>query len=399
MTEAELRERLSTAPVPAGPDAAQRAWRVVQAAYAPPVVDRARPIRRRRWVPVAASLIAVVTVALTAGSAPRDAVARWFRDALGLTAQPHPRPVLAGLPSGGRLLVSAPSGPWIVASDGARTHLGLYSGAAWSPHSLYVVAWRGDRLAALNPRGRLQWTITAAAPVTVARWSPDGYRIAYLAGGSVDVVAGDGSQSHRLLAGARAIAPAWQPRAGAAHRLALVDGNGDVQLRDADTGARLWRVRAPAPPEQLLWSPTGKRLLVVSRRSLVLFSASGRRLAMRHLAPLTSTGPAVLGAADRLALVIRRPAPQPGSIELLSATPAGLRHPPRIVFTADERLSALAWSPAARWLLAASSSADQWIFLRLTGLGQITAVSQIAAKFRAAGSRAHGFPALAGWQP
>lgn len=399
MTESELRERLRATPVPADPAAEERAWRVVKAAYAPALAGRASRSRRRRLLPVLVSLIAVAAFVLSAGSAPREALARWFRDALGLTAQPQPRPVLAGLPSGGRLLVNAPSGPWIVGPNGTRTHLGAYAGAAWSPHSLYVVAWRADRLVALNPRGRRQWAIAAGATVSAARWSPDGYRIAYLAGQAVDVVAGDGSQSHRLLAGVRPIAPAWQPRSGTVHRLAFVDGNGDVQLRDADTGALLWRVRPPAAPDQLLWSATGKRLLVIARRTLVVFSRSGRRLAVHPLAPATSSGAAVLGAGDRLAVVIRRPALQPDSIELLTATAAGLRHPARIVFTAAERLSALAWSPDARWLLAASSSADQWIFLRLTGLGQITAVSQIARKFRAADNRAPGFPALAGWQP
>jgi hypothetical protein len=399
MTEAELRERLRTVPVPADPAAEERVWQTISRAYRPPALVRRPRVRRRVLVPALAALIAVAVFALTAGTAPREALARWFRDALGLTAQPRPHPILAGLPSGGRLLVNAPSGPWIVGPSGTRTHLGAYSGAAWSPHSLYVVAWRADRVVTLNPRGRVQWAIAAGAAVSAARWSPDGYRIAYLAGRAVDVVAGDGSQSHRLLAGVRPIVPAWEPHAGGAHRLALVDGSSDLQLRNADTGALLWRVRLPAAPEQLLWSPSGKRLLVISSRMLAVFSRSGQRLATRPLAPLASSGAAALGSGDRLALVIRRPAPQPDSIELFTATAAGLRHSPRIVFTAAERLSALVWSPDGRWLLAASSSADQWIFLRLTGPGQITAVSQIATKFSLGARRAPGFPTLSGWQP
>jgi hypothetical protein len=399
MTETELRERLRAMPVSADPAAEERAWRVVRAAYDPPRAVRARPSRRGRWVAVLACLIAVAAFALTAGTAPREALARWFRDALGLTAQPRPHPILAGLPSGGQLLVNAPSGPWIVGPSGTRTRLGAYSDAAWSPHSLYVVAWRADRLVTLNPRGRLQWAIAAGATVSAARWSSDGYRIAYLAGGALDVVAGDGSGNRRLVARVRPVAAAWQPADGAAHRLALVGQRGDLELLDADTGALLWRVRPSAAPEQLLWSPTGHRLLVISRRTVTVYTARGHRLAALTLAPGARSGAAALGSADRLALVIHRAAGQPDSIELLTATAPGLRRSPRIVFTAAERLAGLAWSPDARWLLAGSSSADQWIFLRIAAPARISVVSQIATKFSPGARRAPGFPTLGGWQP
>lgn len=399
MTETELRERLRTVPVPADPAAQERVWQTVSRAYRPPDVVRRPRLRRRVLVPALAAVIAVVAVALTAGSAPRQALARWFRDAFGLTAQPRPRPILAGLPSGGRLLVTAPTGPWIVGPSGTRTHLGAYSGSAWSPHSLYVVAWRADRLVTLNPRGRLQWAIPAGAVVSAARWSPDGYRIAYLAGRAVDVVAGDGSQSHRLLAGVRPIAPAWEPRTGADHRLALVDASSDLQLRNADTGALLWRVRLPAAPQQLLWSPTGHRLLVISRRAITVYTARGHLLAALTLAPGARFGAAALGPADRLALVVHRAAGQPDSVELFTATAHGLGRPADIVFTAAERLAGLAWSPDARWLLAGSSSADQWIFLRIAAPARITVVSQVAANFSLGARREPGFPKLGGWQP
>ncbi|MGH8922243.1 MAG: hypothetical protein ACRD0H_28550, partial [Actinomycetes bacterium] len=311
----------------------------------------------------------------------------------------RPRPVLAGLPSGGRLLVNAPSGPWIVGANGSRTHLGAFAGAAWSPHSLYVVAWRGERLVALNPRGQRQWTLGSSGVVSAARWSPDGYRIAYLTGGSLDVVAGDGSANHQLVARVRPVAVAWKPDDGAAHRLAFVDRRGDLELRAADTGAPLWRVRPSAAPEQLLWSLTGHRLLVVSRRTVTVYTARGRRLAALTLAPGASSGAAAVGPGDRLALVIHRAAGQPDSIEQLTATANGLRRPLRVVFTAAERLAGLAWSPDGRWLLAGSRSADQWIFLRMAAPARISVVSQIATKFSLGTGGVSGFPTLGGWQP
>ncbi|MGI9184331.1 MAG: hypothetical protein ACR2GZ_05095 [Solirubrobacteraceae bacterium] len=399
MTETELREQLRAARVPVRPGVEERVWQVVSRAYHPPAeADRPRA-RRRVLVPALAAVIAVAAVALGAGSAPREALARWFRDTFGLTAQPRPRPVLAGLPSGGRLLVNSPSGPWIVGADGARTHLGAFAGAAWSPHSRYVVAWRGDRLVALDRHGQRQWTLGTDGLVSAARWSPDGYRIAYLAGGSLDVVAGDGSGNRRLVARVQPVAAAWKPHDGTAHRVALVDRRGDLELRAADTAALLWRARPVAAPQQLLWSRTGQRLVAIAHRTVTVYSARGKRLAALTLAPGASSGAAALGPGDRLALVIQRAAGQPDSIELFTASARGLRRPPGIVFTAAERLAGLAWSPDARWLLAASPSADQWIFLRMAAPARISVVSQIATKFSLGARRAPGFPTLSGWQP
>lgn len=152
MTEAELRERLRATRIDGHPGAEQRAWEVVRSAYDPAAGSR----RRRHWritVPAVACLVAVVAIVLASASAPRDALARWIRQAIGFSAQPHARPRLAGLPGGGRLLVNSPGGPWIVDADGTRRYLGPYVAAAWSPHSLYVVAWRAAKLAATrSPR-------------------------------------------------------------------------------------------------------------------------------------------------------------------------------------------------------------------------------------------------------
>ncbi len=210
MTEAELAERLAAIPIQSSPEVQARAWRVVRSAYQPRTASRGRP-RWRVTVPVVACLIAVAAIVLATASAPREALARWFRQAIGVSAPLHPRPVLAGLPGGGQLLVNSPSGPWIVHADGSRRYLGRYTAAAWSPHSLYVAAWRGSELVALDPHGRRQWTLSSPARVTLARWSPDGYRVAYLAGGSLRIVAGDGSQDHPLDGGVAPVTPAWQP--------------------------------------------------------------------------------------------------------------------------------------------------------------------------------------------
>lgn len=272
----------------------QRAWQVVRGAYSPPAKSR----QRRRWratVPAVACLLALVAVVLVTASPPRDALARWLREAIGLSSQPHPHPMLAGLPGGGQLLVASPNGPWIVAANGRRHHLGSYTAAAWSPHSLYVVAWRRNELAALDPQGHPQWTLTDAGGISKARWSPDGYRIAYIAGRALWIVAGDGSGNHRLRTGVAAVTPAWQPQAGGSRRIAFVDQRGDLELLNADTAARSWRIKPPSMPSQLLWSPDGTRLLTVNARQLNLYSDRGLLLATRTLSTGQMIGQAAFG--------------------------------------------------------------------------------------------------------
>ena len=278
MTDAELRERLRATQTDADRDAEQRAWQIVRSAYSPAEAS-SRHHRFRITLPAMACTVAIVAVLLAVASSPRDALARWIRDAIGLSTQPHSRPVLGGLPSGGQLLVNSPAGPWIVHADGSPSYLGPYTAAAWSPHSLYVVAWHRAELAALDPNGRVEWVLTAGAKVTVARWSPDGYRISYIAGRSLDIVAGDGSDSHQLASHVKPVTPAWQPHTGSAHRIAFVDQLGDIELRNADTLALLWRIKPPTPPRQLLWSPDGTRLLAIAARQLSIYNTHGHLIA------------------------------------------------------------------------------------------------------------------------
>lgn len=403
MTEHELRTRLREVRVADEAVAQERAWAVIRAAHGAAQSREARP-RWRATVPAVAGLAAVAILVVVIGSVPRQAVARWVRDALGLTALPQARPTLGPLPGGGQLLVSARSGVWLVTPRGGHHRLGAGEGATFSPHSLYVAAWRGHELAALDLRGRRQWSLTASAPVSGAQWSPDGYRIAYVAGRSLMVVAGDGSGAHRLMGRVQRLAPAWEPGTGAVHRVALLDARGAIELRDGDSGALIWTAHPRARPQQLLWSPDGRRLVVVSRRDVALYRRDGRRLASRMLAGGESLAGGALAPGDRLALLIARAAPATSSLALIAATPAGLRRAPRMLLTAAERLVGISWSPDHRWLLAVGPSADQWLFVGANGAPRIIAVSRVAAAFgasgrgRSAAAMPGAFPRVAGWQ-
>jgi len=397
MTDAELRGRLQATQIDNDADAEQRAWEIVRSAYGTAQASR----RRRRFrinMPAFACTVAIMAIVLATASAPREALARWIRGVIDFSTQTHPRPVLGGLPGGGRLLVNSPSGPWIVRADGSRGYLGPYTAAAWSPHGLYVVAWRGAELAALDPYGHVQWALSTGAKVTVARWSPDGYRIAYIAGGSLHIVAGDGSDSHRLDSLVDPVAPAWQPRTGQAHRIAFVDHLGDIELRNADTLALHWRIKPVAAPRELLWSPNGTRLLTVAARQLSIYNAAGRLIATETIPSGDTAGSAAFSTGDRVALILHAINQGADGVVLLDANRQGLERAPEAVFTAREQLAGIDWSPNGAWLLTSSPSADQWIFIHVLPPTRLTAISRIAGPFRRNANRAGGPLDLAGWQ-
>ena len=137
------------------------------------------------------------------------------------------RPALVGVPGGGRLLVTGGDGVWVVSADGSKRRLGAYDGASWSPRGLFVIAWRGRELTALDPGGRVRWSLPRSRPIASARWGPvDGFRVAYVAGDELRIVNGDGSADHRYGAVRRHVAPAWRP--DDTHVLAYVDGRDRV---------------------------------------------------------------------------------------------------------------------------------------------------------------------------
>ena len=386
MNEQRLRDALRDAPID---DAGARArtLRVVRAAYG----ERELRRPRRRWAPVVALVACALAVAVMIASvgAPGDAVARWMRDVLG-TGREDARPVLVRVPGGGRLAVSSErGGAWIVAADGARRRIGAYDGASWSPHGLYVTAWRGGELLAVEPGGRVRWSLARPGTISLARWAPvDGFRIAYRSGTTLRVVDGDGTDDHAL-ATARAVAPAWRP--DRAYVLAYVDGRERVRVVAADSGRELWRT-APVPGvRELAWSPDGDRLLVATPQRLLVRGRSGRLLARRPLpAGLVADDVAWAPRGDRVA-VVRRGAQR--SDVVLDDLSRGA--PPRVLYSGPGRFGSVAWSPSGRRLLVPWPEADQWLFLSTDG-GRIAAVANIRRQF-AAGPRRAAFPDAVEW--
>jgi dipeptidyl aminopeptidase/acylaminoacyl peptidase len=388
MSRDHLAERLHDAAPPDAEGAELRAWAVLQAALDAEPPAPGRP-RRRSPLPVLAALL----IALSAGAAataapPGDRVAAWVQRVVAGPSAPAPRPSLGPLPGGGRLLVAAAGRSWVVEADGTRRRLPAAAGATWSPRGRYLAAWRGERLRAVTPTGRVAWTLTALGPLRVARWSPDGFRIAYLRDDALAVVAGDGTGARLLGRPVRPTAPAWRP--GGGHVLAWVEGGGRVRVADADSGRVLWRSPGSVGNVRALqWSADGRRLLARRRSDVLRVLEPGRDRVWSTRVP---EGRRVVAAAwapagRRLALVTH----DPGGLSTVSIA-RDARRPlvGRRVFATTGRLDGVTWSPDGRRLLVAWRQADQWLFVPTTGRGRLVAVGDLRRRFG-------GTPSVAGW--
>jgi hypothetical protein len=186
-------------------EAEERAWAVVGRAYA-----GREPVAwpRRHWQPLlaAAVIAAIVAAAL---SPPGRSVVHSLRQAVGVQ---RAEPALFSLPTRGQLLVTSRKGAWLVHRDGSKRLLGRYRDAAFSPHGLFIAATRANQLVALDPKGNVRWTLARPSPRFPA-WtgSRTDTRIAYIAGGRLHVVAGDGTADHAVARAAANFAPSWLP--------------------------------------------------------------------------------------------------------------------------------------------------------------------------------------------
>jgi hypothetical protein len=359
--------------------AENRAWGVVRSAYRERELEP-NMARRPRWRIAVAPALALIVGAFLLSPAGAS-VRRLIHRALG---EKHAAPALFALPSPGRLLVSGPGGAWTAAADGSVRRLGPWSQATWSPRGLYVAVASGNQLAAVDPHGTVHWRLARPA-VSNPRWySPSGYRVAYLAGGTLRVVAGDGTGDHLLAAGVAHVAPAWRPGGALGpFELAYVTARGGVVVRDGDTGRALWST-APGPrPFELMWSADGGRLLVLSSRQARTYSAAGALISQVALPGVVSDG-ALSPDGRKLALVL-------GGREVAVRSGGLFRQ-----VLAGPGVKAVSWSPDGRWLLVTWPAANQWVFVRVAGTPRIEAVSRIAQQFSSAGA-AHAFPELDGW--
>jgi WD domain, G-beta repeat len=389
VTETHLQRLLERAGDDGRARAELQAWPVVREAV------RAEPPARRIGRPlafVAAAAVAAL-LAVVAATSPGAAVADWVRDHIvGKPGAKHAAPALTHLPGGGRMLVSAPTGVWVVAPDGSRRLLRGYEGATWSPRGLYVGAWRGHELFAIEPGGKVHWSL-ARGQIRSADWSPDGYRIAYLAGSSLRVVAGDGTGDGQLRTRVAAVAPKWRP--GAPHMLALAPRPRTVDVVATDARALAWRHSVPQRVRALAWSPDGRLLAVAGRSSVAILDGARGTLLRRVAAPggFAIVALAFANRGHQLALALNS---GDGRARAASLDVGHRASTPRTLFAGAGRFADVRWSPDDHWVLISWPAANQWLFLRSARVSGVTAVRDIARQFDP-GTRRARFPAVADW--
>jgi hypothetical protein len=378
-----VKRELERIEIPGEHDARERAWSVVRGAYA-----EREPLPGNKLSLSRVAALAAAAVAVAAALTPQGrAVLADVRDAVLPTRVERAQPALFRLPAAGRLLVETGTSAWIVSDDGSKRRLGRYDEATWSPRGLFVAAVRGHQLFAIEPPGEIRWSLARPQLLEAPRWAPSGYRIAYRAGRTLRVVAGDGTGDRLLAPEVQPVAaPAWRP--GSRHVLAYADGLGVVRVVDADTRVELWRTRAVRSPVHLEWSRDGRRLLVVTGRRVGIFAVDGRRIAL--LAPRGRSVTAAIAPAGRSFALVRSFGinERPGAVDLYSLDGRRLRR----VFAGTGFFNDLAWSPNGRWLAVTWPTAGQWVFIDVKRPRRLVGVAEIADQFGGG-----GFPMLATW--
>jgi hypothetical protein len=350
--------------------AGERAWQVVRTAYEArePVIW---PRRHARPLLAAAVVAAVVAAAL---SPPGRSVIRSLRKAVGVQ---NAQPELFSLPAPGQLLVTSRGGTWIVHSDGSRRRVGAYRAATWSPHGLFVAATRKNELLALDPEGHVRWSL-ARRSARLPSWggTRTDTRIAYLSGGRLRVVAGDGT-GDQAIGLAAPVAPAWRP--GPERVLAYAAPRGGAVVRNLDTGSVLLRT-PPATVSKLSWSGDGRLLLVFAPYGSRVYDRRGRVVQDESPSDATHDTDATFVPGAHRVTFIRAHGLQS---DVFSGRDG------QLLFRGTGVFGQLAFSPNGRWVLVTWPTANQWVFVR-NGRRKIVGAAQIARQFG-------GFPRIEGW--
>jgi hypothetical protein len=394
VNEKELRNRLLEQPLRDEHIAEERTWDVVRAAF----VSRERVARPRRvpWRPLL--VLALVGGAIAVGVSPAGStIANWVRDKVGRerVIQPGPvRPVLAKLPvegAQGGLLVTVPRGVWVVRADGARRFIGRYRGATWSPSGKFVAAWDDRQVVALDPNvtDGLHWA-HPGQQVLGARWSPSGYRVAYVAGRRLHVIVGNGTRDRVVAPAVAAVLPAWKP--GTDEVLAYADAHGRIVVEATDESKKLWHTPRAPLPLALSWTDDGEQVVVLSEQTLRVFVphklVSGIEIPRRLY---TATALAVRPATRDVAYAVYSRRTGQATVFLYNG------HFSRPLFTGAGELDELAWSPDGRYLLIPWAAANQWLFVPAeAGGATVPAATGIAEQF-SPGSAIARYPRVDGW--
>jgi len=388
------REALGRVEVPDERRAEERARQVVVAAFDEREQDSTasrRSMLRSAVILAAAGLIA--GFALTPAGAD---VGEWITDRVDLGEDDAERRLWT-LPTSGSLLVENSEGVWILREDGSKRRLGDFDEATWSPNGLFVGVSDGPELRAVDPAGVFRWSVEGGAPIEALDWSTDeGFRVAYVAGGELRVVTGDGATGSTV-GPAASVAPAWQPEsdpASAIHRLSYVDPENRVVTVATDSGRIYWRTEPYSMPvESIEWSGDGERLLVAAGDFAAIQDARGEALLKGPIA--TEVDHAAI-APDGSSVAVVSAGSQGTELTLVSKFGRSTRLYSSGKATADARFGPPVFSPDGDWILLPWPEADQWLFVN-TEDRRVTAVADVARQFDSDDKGDERFPEVAGW--
>lgn len=391
LDEKSLRTLLLQQPVPGEHLAIERTWEVVRAAF----VARDPAPRARRRFPVR-SVLALLAVAAIGLAVWLTGAGGWIADrfeaggggaATTAPAAPAAGSQPVGLPAAGRLLVAGDGAVDVLDADGARTALGDYASASWSSSGRFVAAWRKNLLVGLDvTEPDLPLWQVGGRGIGDARWSDDGFRVAYRARSRLRVVDGSGNDPRVLSRDAAPVAPAWRP--GEEHILAYAEARGRVRVVEADTRKLLWQVQA-ADVVGLGWSGDGTQLAVLSAAGLSILDESKRVTASVRLpADVRAVALAVRpGASPDVAYSVFSAETGRGSVFVFDAA----RRTSELLFAGQGRFGQLVWSPDGGYLLVPWRAGNQWLFVP-AGAGELTITEDPAAELGTV-----GFPRPGGW--
>ena len=374
-----MKDELQRVEIPGEDAAGDRAWSVVETAFG----ERTPAPQRSHWPRVAAVALALAALVAASVSAPGQAVIDEIREVVGVERAER---ALFSLPTEGRLLVASDDGVWVIQRDGSKRLLEGYREASWSPFGRFIVAAKQDELAALEPDGRVRWSV-ARPGVTAPRWTgtKTDTRIAYVDRSGLHVIAGDGTGDRLIMRRFRG-SIAWRPGAGFVLARATARR---VTVFDVDTGTTLWRRPISGGlPHQLTWSADGRRLLAATRGGIFVFGERGSR--PYELGPGAAPVDAASLAPSGSSLVFSQQARGRTQLWVVPRIRPDASAARRL-FAGSGTFAQLAWSPDGRWVVVAWPEADQWVFVRANGAG-IRAVANVSEQLRS-----RSFPRIEGW--
>jgi hypothetical protein len=260
-------------------------------------------------------------------------------------------------PPFGRVVAQGLGTAWLVPAHGAVVTFAGGEAVDYSRRFELVAIARRGRLEVVDERGAARWSRTVPDLAGAPRWSSARpARLAFLAGRSLRVVSGDGSQTLRL-GPARDVAPAWRP---GLDQLAFVRPDGEVVVVSG-TGRVLAHCCTGRKPVALSWTGNAQHLVVSLRYSFAVLDPGLRVEWSLHSPAVLSAVAAPIGTRFALLTVGVNASGAPHTtLELYDARSSRSHRRLARSWTLGGRV---VWSPDARSLIVARPVLRDWLLI------------------------------------